>query len=172
MAGWLGRHGAIAAARAGHDVVSCPFTDLYLDFRQSDRLDEPIPIGNVTAVEDVYTFEPVPPELAAADAARVIGVQANIWTEHIDSVRSLDYMAFPRLSAAAEIAWCSADRDLPDFMARLEHHEARLAALGVEYRGRSGPRPWQTRPGVQGRPRDRADVEADVANLASGFRVD
>ena len=145
---------------------------MYLDFRQSDRPDEPIPIGNVTSVEDVYAFEPVPAELSEADAARVIGVQANIWTEHIDSVRSLDYMAFPRLSAAAEVAWCSPDRDLPDFTARLRHHEARLAAFGVEYRPPQGPRPWQTRPGVQGRPRDRADVEADVANLASGFRVD
>jgi hexosaminidase len=172
VAGWLGRHGAIAAARAGHDVVACPFTDLYLDFRQSDHPDEPIPVGNVTTLEDVYAFEPVPAELTAAEAGRVIGVQANLWTEHIDSVRSLDYMAFPRLVAAAEIAWSSPDRDLADFLRRLEHHEERLAALGVDYRRRSGLLPWQTRPGVLGRPRSRGDVEADVAVWAAGFRVD
>ena len=41
-----------------------------------------------------------------------------------------------------------------EFLTRLrEHHLPRLDALGVEYRPLDGPHPWQTRPGVPGRPR-------------------
>jgi hexosaminidase len=155
VAAWRGRAGAIAAARAGHDVVSCPHSDVYLDYRQSDRPDEPIPIGSVTGVAEVYAFEPVPAELTGPEAARVIGAQANLWSEHVDSPRMLDYMAFPRLAAFAEVVWRTGSRDLPDFMSRLARHEARLTALGVEYRRADGPLPWQTRPDVVRVPRQR-----------------
>ncbi|MEU1723202.1 beta-N-acetylhexosaminidase [Nonomuraea sp. NPDC005692] len=179
VASWRGTYGAVAAARAGHDVVTCPFTELYLDFRQSDRPDEPVPIGNVISLRDVHAYEPVPPELTEAEAARVLGAQANLWTEHIDSPRGLDYMAFPRLSAFAEVVWSPAGGDFDDFRARLHHHERRLAALGVEYRKETGPEPWQTRPDVRGRPRERAETEAEVAawtrdlrrNLSEGKRA-
>ncbi|MER6509476.1 beta-N-acetylhexosaminidase [Nonomuraea sp. NPDC001636] len=172
VASWRGTYGAVAAARAGHDVVTCPFTELYLDFRQSDRPDEPVPIGNVISLRDVHGFEPVPPELTEAEAARVLGAQANLWTEHIDSPRGLDYMAFPRLSAFAEVVWSPAGGGFDDFLARLRHHEGRLAALGVEYRKETGPEPWQTRPDVRGRPRERAETEAEVAAWTRGLRRD
>ena len=53
--------------------------------------DEPVPIAHVRTLEDVYRFEPVPPQLTPEEAAHVIGTQANIWTEMMDSVRVLDY---------------------------------------------------------------------------------
>jgi hexosaminidase len=136
----------------------CPETHVYLDWRQSDRDDEPIPIAHVRTLEDVYRFEPVPDELTPDEAAHVIGAQANIWTETADSARAVDYLAFPRLVAFAEVAWSQlpapADRDYDGFDARMAAHYARLDALGVEYRRPGGPLPWQQRPGVIGRPID------------------
>jgi len=82
----------------------------------------------------------------------VLGGQANVWTEHADSPRAVDYLVFPRLCAAAEALWSSADRDYADFDRRLREHLARLDAVGVEYRRADGPLPWQQRPGVLGRP--------------------
>ncbi len=158
VSSWRGYAGGIAAARAGHDVVMCPESHVYLDWRQSASPDEPVPIAHARTLEDVYRFEPVPAELTPEEAAHVIGTQANIWTETMDSVRVLDYMAFPRLAAFAEVAWSAlpapADRDWPDFEARMRVHYARLDALGVEYRPSGGPLPWQRRPGVTGRPKD------------------
>ncbi|WP_328464593.1 beta-N-acetylhexosaminidase [Streptomyces sp. NBC_00448] len=157
VSSWRGCRGGITAARAGHDVVMCPESHVYLDWRQSDSPDEPVPIGYVRTLEDVYRFEPVPPELTPQEAAHVIGTQANVWTEVLDSVRAVDYMVFPRLAAFAEVAWSAlgapADRDWPDFQARMRTHYARLDALGVEYRPPGGPLPWQRRPGVLGRPK-------------------
>ncbi|BFV59054.1 beta-N-acetylhexosaminidase [Kitasatospora sp. CMC57] len=159
VSSWRGYQGGVAAAKAGHDVVMCPEQHVYLDHRQAAGEDEPIPVGFVRTLEDVYRFEPVPAELDAAAAARVIGTQANLWTEFMNDARDVDYRAFPRLAAFAEVAWSDlprepAARDWPDFERRMATHYARLDALGVEYRPPAGPHPWQRRPGVQGRPSD------------------
>jgi hexosaminidase len=154
IASWRGRSGAVVAARKGNDVVLCPEDQVYLDYRQSEHPGEPTPVGTVSSVEHVYAFEPIPAELTEAEAARVLGAQANIWTEHIDSARGVDSMAFPRLAAFAETVWsAAADRDYADFARRLAVHERRLDALGVEYRRADGPLPWQSRPDAPGRPR-------------------
>jgi hexosaminidase len=103
--------------------------------------------------------------LTPAEAARIIGAQANVWTEHMESARRVDYMAFPRLCAFAEAVWSAGERDFGAFSARLTPHLARLDALGVNYRPPTGPRPWDARPDAPGRPRDRGDREAELAAL-------
>ncbi|MEU8917199.1 beta-N-acetylhexosaminidase [Streptomyces nigrescens] len=160
VSSWRGYAGGIAAAKSGHDVVMCPEQQVYLDHRQHPSPDEPVPIGFVRTLEDVYRFEPVPPELTAGEAAHVLGTQANAWTEAMDSQQRLDYQVFPRLAAFAEVAWsrlpAPADRDYQDFTRRMAAHYTRLDALGVGYRPPGGPLPWQKRPGVLGRPIDGA----------------
>lgn len=95
VASWRGMTGAVTAARRGFDVVSCPDDQVYLDYRQSERPDEPIPVCVPVTLEDAYAFDPVPDGLTDEEAARVLGGQANLWTEHVDSPRMVDYYAFP-----------------------------------------------------------------------------
>ena len=150
---WRGEEAGVRAARDGHQVVMCPEQYVYLDHRQSDHPDEPIPVGYLHTLEDVYAYEPIPDGMPSS--GRLLGAQAQVWTEHLDSVRRVDYASFPRLSAFAEVAWSPAAlRNYAEFLPRLRtHHLPRLDALGVEYRPLDGPRPWQTRPGVPSRPR-------------------
>ncbi|MFI5685668.1 beta-N-acetylhexosaminidase [Streptomyces sp. NPDC051636] len=156
VSSWRGYGGGIAAARAGHDVVMCPEQYVYLDHRQDAGADEPVPIGFVRTLEDVYRFEPVPEQLTGEEARRVLGTQANVWTEVMEDAARVDYQAFPRLAAFAEVAWSAlpapAERDFAGFERRMAAHYRRLDALGVAYRPPAGPRPWQRRPGVLGRP--------------------
>ncbi|MFD3499997.1 beta-N-acetylhexosaminidase [Streptomyces sp. NPDC058678] len=158
VSSWRGYEGGIAAARAGHDVVMCPEQQVYLDHRQDAGADEPVPIGYVRTLEDVYRFEPVPPELTPEEAGHVLGAQANVWTEVMEDHARVDYQTFPRLAAFAEVAWSAlpapAERDFADFERRMAVHYRRLDALGVAYRPPTGPLPWQRRPGVLGRPVD------------------
>jgi hexosaminidase len=158
VSSWRGYQGGIAAARAGHDVVMCPEQQVYLDHRQHAGADEPVPIGYVRTLEDVYRFEPVPPELTPEEAAHVLGTQANVWTEVMEDQGRVDYQTFPRLAAFAEAAWSAlpapAERDFAGFERRMAVHYRRLDALGVGYRPPAGPLPWQRRPGVLGRPID------------------
>jgi len=143
----------------------CPEHKLYLDHRQADGDDEPVPVGFVTTLQAVYEFEPLPGVDGANFAGRLLGAQANIWTEHLDSPRRVQFAAFPRLSAIAEVFWSNPEnRDYDEFLKRLTHaHLARLEAMGVEYRPLAGPAPWQQRPGVEGWKRD-YDAEQLVRN--------
>jgi len=156
VSSWRGYAGGVAAARAGHDVVMCPEQYVYLDHRQAGGEEEPVPIGYVRTLADVYRFEPVPSQLTAAEARHVLGTQANVWTEVMEDQARVDYQTYPRLSAFAEVAWSSlpapAERDFTDFERRMAVHYRRLDALGVGYRPPAGPLPWQQRPGVLGRP--------------------
>ncbi|MFJ9635801.1 beta-N-acetylhexosaminidase [Streptomyces sp. NPDC101178] len=156
VSSWRGYAGGIAAAEAGHDVVMCPEQQVYLDHRQDGGPDEPMPIGYVRTLEDVYRFEPVPPGLSEEAAGHILGTQANVWTEVMQNRSRVDYQVFPRLAAFAEVAWSTlpapAERDFAGFDARMADHYARLDALGVDYRRPGGPLPWQRRPGILGRP--------------------
>ncbi|MFC9477330.1 beta-N-acetylhexosaminidase [Streptomyces griseus] len=156
VSSWRGYAGGIAAAEAGHDVVMCPEQQVYLDHRQDGGPDEPMPIGYVRTLENVYRFEPVPPGLSEEAARHILGTQANVWTEVMQNRARVDYQVFPRLAAFAEVAWSAlpapADRDFAAFDARMTAHYARLDALGVDYRPPAGPYPRQQRPGILGRP--------------------
>ncbi|MFG2295290.1 beta-N-acetylhexosaminidase [Streptomyces sp. NPDC048603] len=156
VSSWRGYAGGIAAAEAGHDVVMCPEQQVYLDHRQDGGADEPVPIGYVRTLEDVYRFDPVPPGLSEAAVPRVLGAQANMWTEVTENQGRVDYQVFPRLAAFAETVWSAlpepSRRDWAGFERRMGAHCARLDALGVAYRRPDGPLPWQRRPGLIGRP--------------------
>jgi len=112
-----------------------PNTYTYLDYLQSqDTASEPLGIGGYLPLETVYGYDPTG-ALPAEAAGRVLGTQGQLWTEYISNPRHLEYMAFPRLSALAEVAWTPTERKAyDDFVARLPEHLRRLDALDVNYR--------------------------------------
>ncbi len=137
----------------------CPEQYVYLDHRQDPGCDEPVPIGFVRTLEDVYRFDPVPPGLGPGAAARVLGTQANLWSEVTENRARVDYQLFPRSPPSRRWPGRPASpappaRDLADFERRMTAHYRRLEALGVDYRRPQGPLPWQRRPGLVGRPFD------------------
>jgi hexosaminidase len=133
---WRGTKGGIEAARAGHDVIMAPTTHTYLDYYQAkDQSREPLAIGGFVPLDVVYSFEPVPEELEAEFAKHVLGGQGQLWTEYMPNPKQVEYMAFPRMSALAEVVWTPRDlKDYPNFLERLPPHLARLRALDVNFR--------------------------------------
>ncbi len=82
------------------------------------------------------------PALGTAAVSHVLGVQGQLWTEHIDSDARVEAMALPRAAALAEIAWTAADRrDWPSFAGRLPAMQARYQALGLHPDGPGVPPP-------------------------------
>lgn len=103
---WRGSEGGIAAAKLGHDVIMTPNSHFYFDYYQSlDTQAEPFGIGGYVPMEKVYSFDPAFPELTKEQQARILGVQANIWTEYIHDRKHLEYMLLPRLAALSEVQW-------------------------------------------------------------------
>ena len=132
---WRGTEGGTAAAKSNHDVVMTPTAFTYFDYYQSQNPTEPLAIGGFLPLDKVYGFEPVPSGLSAEEAKHILGAQGQLWTEYISNASHLEYMAFPRAAALAEVDWSQPDRkNFDDFRTRLMTHELRLKLLGVSFR--------------------------------------
>ncbi len=129
---WRGVEGAVKAARAGHDAILSPAPILYLDNRQGVAPNEPPGRGNLITLADVLKFDPVPPALTPEQRRHILGVQANLWTEHVRTEARAAWMTFPRAAAVAEIGWAqAAPRDVASFSRALVPQLDRLAPLGL-----------------------------------------
>lgn len=119
---WRGIEGGIAAAKSGHDVVMSPTSHCYFDYGYPS-----------VSTEHVYSWDPVPKELKGKEAERVLGGQANVWTEWIPDVRRYDMMVWPRMLAMSEVLWSTAPKDFTAFSKRVNASYPLLEQMGVEY---------------------------------------
>jgi len=133
---WRGSDGGIAAANAGHDVIMTPTTYCYLDYYQhEDWTREPPAIARTLTLDQVWQYVVAPQEIAPDRRHHILGGQGNIWTEYIPSADHVEYMAFPRAIAIADILWNHpAERHYADLLERLKAHLPCLDWLGVNYR--------------------------------------
>ena len=70
---WRGEAGGIEAAKMGHDIIMTPGSPCYFDHYQGDSETEPLAIGGFNTLKKVYNYEPIPVELNAEEAKRVLG---------------------------------------------------------------------------------------------------
>ena len=133
---WRGINGGIAAARQNHDVVMTPTSHTYFDYIQGDRRFEPTWTGSYLPIETVYAFEPtVPDSLTPEQAKHIIGTQGQLWSEYMYNTSQVEYMAYPRALALAEVAWSpKSARDFESFRRRLLPRLLGLDRLAVNYR--------------------------------------
>jgi hexosaminidase len=133
---WRGEKGGIMAAKSVHDVVMTPTDYTYFDYYPTkDTEKEPLAIGGYLPLDVVYNYEPVPKELPSEFAKHVLGSQGQIWTEYIPNPKQAEYMAFPRMTALAEVVWTPREKkDYATFLQRLRLHLKRLDNLDVNYR--------------------------------------
>jgi hexosaminidase len=131
---WRGTSGAVAAAKEKHNVILTPGSHCYFDHYQSDNENEPLAISGFLPLEKVYQFNPIPEELTKEEAKYVLGAQGNVWTEYIKTAKKVEYMAFPRAIALAEVVWSAKDnKNYKDFINRLIHFNKRLDVMNVNY---------------------------------------
>ncbi|MBX6749868.1 MAG: beta-N-acetylhexosaminidase [Micromonosporaceae bacterium] len=129
-----------AAVAAGHRVIMSPADRTYLDQRYSWRGPGRLWAGPIS-VERAYDWDPAS-YLAGVDESVVLGVEAPLWTERVSTQDEIEYLAFPRLAALAEIGWSPrATHDWVTFRHRLGAQAPRWEALGVAFARVPGV-PW------------------------------
>jgi len=130
---WLGAAGGIAAAKAGRDSVMCPHEWCYFNYEQcleDDPFEYPwwsFPLS----LERAYAYDPLEgmPEEARK---HVLGGQCCLWSNQIHSEPELQWKAWPRACATAEVFWSPADkRDYSDFRRRMTLARKRIIAKHV-----------------------------------------
>jgi hexosaminidase len=130
---------AIATAEAHQYVVMTPTTNCYINFYMNQGIGvtnaiEPPAQTGYLPLNAVYNFEPLPAGLPSQYDSYILGGQGNLWTEYIPSGLNLEFRAFPRMSAMAEVTWTpAAQKNYTDFVQRLTTQEERLNYMGVNY---------------------------------------
>lgn len=116
---WRGQKSLAEGARAGYlGILSNGY---YLDLMQ--------PAARHYAVDPV----PAGSTLAEAEAARVLGGEACMWSEFVGP-ETVDSRIWPRLGAIAERLWSPTTvTDVDDMYRRLETLSVRLEELGLEH---------------------------------------
>ena len=132
---WRGVAGGLQAVRMGHDAIMTPNTFFYLDYYQSlDKENEPLAIGGYLPVEKCYSYEPTTSGMTDEEKAHILGVQANLWTEYIETADHLFYMLLPRLAALAEVQWCQPEvKDWNRFLESADDFCAIYDIMGYKY---------------------------------------
>lgn len=124
------------ALNKGIPVVLCPRVPLYFDFIQdsTDVSGRRWKGGEYSSLHKVYDFSHDQIPEALNQDKYIQGIQANLWTETVNSGQRMDYLLFPRISALAEAAWTPGNlRNFDDFQLRLEKHLDYFKAEGIYY---------------------------------------
>ena len=131
---WRGEKGGIHAAKAGYDVIMSPNIYMYLNNHQLGVNDKIGIKKRLISLKKVYDYHPVPAELDKKAALHVKGVQANLWTEYLDTAEEFDYSLYPRMAAVAEVAWSLVEnKSYDNFCIRLMDIEKHYDAFGLSY---------------------------------------
>jgi hexosaminidase len=108
------------ALKTGYKVILQPFWESYFDYAHSL-----IPLKRVYRAK---TLDKIPPSAMK----NVIGVQGALWTEFVEDEQRIQWNAFPRLAAKAEVGWSqSGDRNYKDFQMRWINLQPHLGQIGL-----------------------------------------
>jgi hexosaminidase len=129
------------AVEQGAKVIMSPARRTYLDMKYDASTELGLEWAGHVEVRDAYDWDPGS-EVPGVGEADVLGVEAALWSETLETMADVELMAFPRLAAIAEVGWSAqSERDWDDFRERLAAHEPTLRALGVNFH-RSLQIPW------------------------------
>lgn len=157
---WRGEEGGIKAVKAGNQAIMTPGKYCYLDAFQDAPNTQPMAIGGYLTLEKVYSFEPVPDSLSTKEAELILGVQGNVWTEHIPTPEHYEYMIYPRILALAEIGWTPSEVKKWD-----NFHTRALQAVNILREQGYNPFPLEKEVG------DKPESYQKVNHLAIGKKV-
>ncbi|MGZ4972972.1 MAG: beta-N-acetylhexosaminidase [Limisphaerales bacterium] len=135
---------ATFAATNGAKVVMTPTSSCYINFLETSSggkwISEPPWQSGTVTLATAYSMNPIPAALPAAYTNNILGAQGNCWAEYIPSRVDMEFRAFPRLCALAEVNWTSAAlKNYTDFTNRLVIHEQRFDYAGISYNPHADP---------------------------------
>ncbi len=141
---WAGNL-AQQAVQRGMKVIMSPSSRAYMDMKYTSAS----PLGQTWAgyieVDRAYSWDPAT-EVAGVGESSLLGLEAPLWTETIQTMSDIEYMMYPRVPGYGEIGWSDqAGRDWNEYRLRLGTHGPRLSAQGVNYY-QSPLIPWSSPP--------------------------
>jgi hexosaminidase len=122
-----------AAVASGTTVIMSPANHAYLDMKYTHKTRLGQNWAGYIEVNTAYGWNPGA-YVSGVGESSVRGVEAPLWTETIVTSADIDYMAFPRLPAIAELGWSPwSTHDVTAFDTRLGAQGPRWKIMGVNY---------------------------------------
>lgn len=140
---WSEADNAVMAINQGAKVIMSPAYKAYLDM----QYDSASRLGQNWAayieVDEAYQWD-----LASLNATitrdNIIGIEAPLWSETIETMDDIEYLMFPRIMGYAEIGWSPVKlRNWEEYKMRLAAQSSRLKIMQVDYYP-STKVPWVT----------------------------
>jgi hexosaminidase len=121
--------------KKGYQTVLCPRLPFYFDFVQDSTHNFGRKVNNklYNSLESVYSFSVDNYVKGSENKKLILGMQADLWSETIQSDQRLDYLTFPRITALAEAAWSKNEKDFKGFMQRLKKHIPLFEQASIYY---------------------------------------
>lgn len=124
---------AVQAARQGAKIILSPASRAYLDMKYDSSTLLGLDWAGTTDVQDAYMWDPAT-QVAGVNESDILGLEAPLWSETLQTMDDIEFMAFPRLPGFAELGWSpAAGRAWDEYTVRLGTHGPRLTALGVNF---------------------------------------
>lgn len=119
--------------KQGIKIIMSPASKAYLDMKYNPSTVIGYDWAGYIEVQDAYTWDPAT-HLSGVTEENVLGIEAPLWTETIQSMADIEYMTFPRIAGYAEIGWSKeTGRNWDEYKARLADHGPRLTAMNVNF---------------------------------------
>jgi hexosaminidase len=122
-----------AAAANGTKVVMSPANKAYLDMKYDRNTPLGLSWAGFIEVRTAYDWDPGT-RVAGVPESAVLGVEAPLWSETLRKLDDIEFMAFPRLAAIAELGWSpTTTHDWTSFSTRLGAYGPRWTNQGVNF---------------------------------------
>ena len=114
-------------------VIVSPADRAYLDMQYDLLTPGGLHWAGTTEVRDAYDWDPGA-LLSPVPESRILGVEAPLWSETLRDVADIEFLAFPRLVAIAELGWSPRSaHDWASFRARLGAYGPRWTRQGIRF---------------------------------------
>ncbi len=118
---------------AGHRVILSPDRWCYFNYYQTGPDFEPKTQPRLLTLKKIGNYYPSVDSRPDLSRRYIIGIEACLWGEYIPDSESLEYWAYPRMSALGEAGWTLREnKDWWSLRWRMEKEMARLKAAGVQ----------------------------------------
>lgn len=135
---WDSPQHAVEAVKKGMKLILSPSTKVYLDMKYNESTPLGLFWAGYTDIKKSYNWDPET-EIPGVINNNILGIEAPLWSETLKTIKDIEYMTFPRLAGAAEIAWSQKRlRQWENYRGRLIIHTKRFDALGINYYRDSG----------------------------------
>ena len=131
---WAKKENAIKGVKKQNiQLIMSPASRAYLDMKYDSSTTLGLNWAGYIELDHAYNWS-LEDHIEGVSKDNILGIEAPLWSETVEDIDNVEFMAFPRILAYAELAWTpKASRDWDSFRKRVAVHGEELRRKGVDF---------------------------------------